>query len=149
MRRLLPLLVVLTVVASAYAQEPRNTPNLRHDSADPDAATMAPRLFPPNPDGSAEILSSPDDYDVPAMTEHPATTDAYRHAIMAGGNLTYHGGDVINVAKVVCIFWGPTWASGGSDNGKPGPRKDYGDNYYAAFVIDPDGYRLEAYTAGK
>ena len=37
-------------------------------------------------------------------------------------------------------------AAGGRDNGKPGLRKDYGDDYYAAFVIDPDGYRLEAYT---
>ena len=27
----------------------------------------------------------------------------------------------------------------------PGIRADYGPNYYAAFVIDPDGYRLEAY----
>jgi len=36
---------------------------------------------------------------------------------------------------------------GGKDNGRPGLRKDYGDNYYAAFVIDPDGYRLEAYCA--
>lgn len=35
--------------------------------------------------------------------------------------------------------------AGGSDNGKPGLRADYGDKYYAAFVIDPDGYRLEAY----
>ena len=35
--------------------------------------------------------------------------------------------------------------SGGRDNGRPGVRKDYGDNYYAAFVIDPEGYRLEAY----
>ncbi len=35
--------------------------------------------------------------------------------------------------------------SGGRDNGKPGVRKDYGDKYYAAFVSDPDGYRLEAY----
>jgi hypothetical protein len=35
--------------------------------------------------------------------------------------------------------------SGGKDNGKPGLRADYGDNYYAAFVVDPDGYRLEAY----
>jgi catechol 2,3-dioxygenase-like lactoylglutathione lyase family enzyme len=35
--------------------------------------------------------------------------------------------------------------AGGRDNGKPGVRKDYGDNYYAAFIIDPDGYRLEAY----
>ncbi len=35
--------------------------------------------------------------------------------------------------------------SGAHDNGKPGLRKDYGDNYYAAFITDPDGYRLEAY----
>ena len=35
--------------------------------------------------------------------------------------------------------------AGGSDNGPPGLRAAYGDNYYAAFVIDPDGYRLEAY----
>jgi catechol 2,3-dioxygenase-like lactoylglutathione lyase family enzyme len=37
--------------------------------------------------------------------------------------------------------------AGGRDNGKPGVRKDYGDDYYAAFVADPDGYRLEAYTS--
>lgn len=35
--------------------------------------------------------------------------------------------------------------AGGQDNGKPGPRRDYGATYYAAFVIDPEGYRLEAY----
>jgi len=34
---------------------------------------------------------------------------------------------------------------GGRDNGKPGLRADYGPSYYAAFVVDPDGYRLEAY----
>jgi len=33
---------------------------------------------------------------------------------------------------------------GGSDNGAPGLRPHYGPNYYAAFVIDPDGYRIEA-----
>ncbi|KAJ7933958.1 Glyoxalase/Bleomycin resistance protein/Dihydroxybiphenyl dioxygenase [Mycena leptocephala] len=33
---------------------------------------------------------------------------------------------------------------GGKDNGKPGVRKHYGDNYFAAFVICPDGWRLEA-----
>ena len=33
---------------------------------------------------------------------------------------------------------------GGRDNGAPGPRPDYGPSYYAAFVKDPDGYRLEA-----
>jgi hypothetical protein len=37
----------------------------------------------------------------------------------------------------------------GRDNGKPGGRADYGENYYAAFVVDPEGYRLEAYTSAK
>jgi catechol 2,3-dioxygenase-like lactoylglutathione lyase family enzyme len=36
-------------------------------------------------------------------------------------------------------------ASGGTDNGKPGLRPDYGFGYYAAFVVDPDGYRIEAH----
>lgn len=36
-------------------------------------------------------------------------------------------------------------AAGGHDNGKPGLRADYDANYYAAFVVDPDGYRIEAY----
>ena len=40
-------------------------------------------------------------------------------------------------------------AHGGRDNGKPGVRKDYGPHYYAAFVHDPEGYRLEAYYGGK
>ena len=35
--------------------------------------------------------------------------------------------------------------AGGTDNGKPGLRPDYGENYYAAFIVDPDGYRIEAY----
>jgi catechol 2,3-dioxygenase-like lactoylglutathione lyase family enzyme len=35
--------------------------------------------------------------------------------------------------------------AGGRDNGAPGVRADYGPSYYAAFVIDPDGYRLEAH----
>lgn len=37
-------------------------------------------------------------------------------------------------------------AAGGKDNGKPGPRADYGPTYYAAFLIDPEGYRIEAHT---
>jgi catechol 2,3-dioxygenase-like lactoylglutathione lyase family enzyme len=35
--------------------------------------------------------------------------------------------------------------AGGRDHGEPGLRANYGANYYAAFVIDPDGYRIEAY----
>jgi catechol 2,3-dioxygenase-like lactoylglutathione lyase family enzyme len=35
--------------------------------------------------------------------------------------------------------------AGGSDNGAPGLRREYSPGYYAAFAIDPDGYRIEAY----
>jgi catechol 2,3-dioxygenase-like lactoylglutathione lyase family enzyme len=38
-------------------------------------------------------------------------------------------------------------AAGGRDNGKPGIRAEYAPDYYAAFVVDPDGYRIEAYCA--
>ncbi|WP_163988954.1 VOC family protein [Pyxidicoccus caerfyrddinensis] len=34
--------------------------------------------------------------------------------------------------------------AGGKDNGAAGPRPDYGPDYYAAFLIDPDGNNVEA-----
>lgn len=35
-------------------------------------------------------------------------------------------------------------AAGGRDNGKPGLRPQYHASYYAAFIVDPDGHRIEA-----
>ncbi|MBT1176768.1 VOC family protein [Bifidobacterium callimiconis] len=37
-------------------------------------------------------------------------------------------------------------AAGGTDNGAPGPRPNYGPTYYAAFVHDPEGNNIEACT---
>ena len=34
--------------------------------------------------------------------------------------------------------------AGGKGNGEPGLRTHYHDSYYAAFIIDPDGYGIEA-----
>lgn len=39
-------------------------------------------------------------------------------------------------------------AIGGADNGAPGLRPHYGANYYAAFLVDPDGHRVEAVING-
>ena len=47
----------------------------------------------------------------------------------------------------VDAFHAAALATGGRDNGAPGLRADYGPDYYAAFAIDPDGYRLEAYCS--
>ena len=35
-------------------------------------------------------------------------------------------------------------AAGGRDNGAPGIRAHYDENYYAAYVLDPDGNNVEA-----
>jgi catechol 2,3-dioxygenase-like lactoylglutathione lyase family enzyme len=45
----------------------------------------------------------------------------------------------------VDAFHSAAMASGGHDNGAPGLRPIYAPDYYAAFIIDPDGYRIEAY----
>lgn len=44
----------------------------------------------------------------------------------------------------VDAFHAAAIAAGGVDDGAPGPRPHYSPTYYAAFVIDPDGYKLEA-----
>ena len=49
----------------------------------------------------------------------------------------------------VAAFHKAAIAHGGRDNGKPGVREAYGPEYYAAYVFDPEGYRLEAYHEGK
>jgi catechol 2,3-dioxygenase-like lactoylglutathione lyase family enzyme len=41
-------------------------------------------------------------------------------------------------------FYKAAMASGGRDNGAPGPRPHYHENYYGAFVLDPDGHNIEA-----
>ncbi|HSQ81380.1 MAG TPA: VOC family protein [Casimicrobiaceae bacterium] len=44
----------------------------------------------------------------------------------------------------VAGFHAAALSAGAIDNGPPGLREHYGPSYFAAFVIDPDGYRLEA-----
>ncbi len=44
----------------------------------------------------------------------------------------------------VDVFFSAGLAAGGIDNGAPGLRGHYHPDYYAAFVLDPDGYNIEA-----
>ena len=48
----------------------------------------------------------------------------------------------------VDAFYAAALAHGGADNGKPGLRPEYHANYYGAFAVDPDGWRIEAYFSG-
>jgi len=47
-------------------------------------------------------------------------------------------------AEAVAAFHAAAVAAGGTDEGPPGPRPQYGERYWAAFVRDPDGHKLEA-----
>lgn len=44
----------------------------------------------------------------------------------------------------VDAFYAEAMAAGGTDNGAPGLRPHYHENYYGAFVRDPDGNNIEA-----
>jgi len=48
-----------------------------------------------------------------------------------------------NRAEVDAFYQGAL-AAGAQDNGAPGPRPDYTLDYYACFILDPDGYNIEA-----
>jgi catechol 2,3-dioxygenase-like lactoylglutathione lyase family enzyme len=45
-------------------------------------------------------------------------------------------------------FHAAALAAGGRDHGAPGIRAQYHPNYYAAFVLDPDGHNIEAVFHG-
>ena len=70
------------------------------------------------------------------QTEHPVSADE-----KSGLHFCFTAPD----AAAVDAFHATAMAAGGHDNGAPGLRPIYGPDYYAAFIIDPDGYRIEAY----
>ncbi|MER9250914.1 VOC family protein [Mesorhizobium sp. M0598] len=50
----------------------------------------------------------------------------------------------VNGRAAVDAFYRAALDAGGADNGVPGPRPEYAENHYACFVLDPDGYNIEA-----
>ncbi len=45
---------------------------------------------------------------------------------------------------LVDAFYAAAMAAGGRDNGAPGLRPHYHEHYYGGFVLDPDGFNVEA-----
>jgi len=113
MKKMLPIAFALVVVAgSVLAQD---IEELNPQVGNPNK----PHIMVTNPDGTARMahmVDEPGDVPVANAADETASNEANFKAISNAVNLSYHGGDVINTAKVVCIFWGPTWATGGSDH---------------------------------
>ena len=55
-----------------------------------------------------------------------------------------HVAFIADTKAQVQAFHREALAHGGSDEGSPGPRPHYGPDYYAAYVRDPDGNKLQA-----
>ncbi|SHM45903.1 Catechol 2,3-dioxygenase [Sphingobium sp. YR657] len=64
-----------------------------------------------------------------------------RPGIVEGG--AAHVGFVANSQNEVNAAYAAAMAAGATDNGAPGTRLHYDPRYYAANVLDPDGYSLE------
>jgi catechol 2,3-dioxygenase-like lactoylglutathione lyase family enzyme len=82
----------------------------------------------------------------------PGKDDVFAIRLRADGVIA--PGDGFHVAfsapsrDAVTAFYRAAIDHGGTDNGGVGLHPEYGPGYFAAFVIDPDGYRIEALKYG-
>ncbi len=61
-------------------------------------------------------------------------------AASRGAHVSFRAAD----RAAVDAFHAAALQAGATDDGVPGPRPHYHADYYAAFVLDPDGHRIEA-----
>ena len=72
--------------------------------------------------------------------EHGMDLGVVRRDPVGGAHVAFKCGD----HGTVDAFYAAALAAGGRDNGAPGLRTHYHENYYAAFVQDADGNNIEA-----
>jgi len=65
------------------------------------------------------------------------------HETVAAPSPGFHIAFAAPSREAVAHFHSAALRHGGQDNGMPELCPEYGEHYYAAFVIDPDGYRIE------
>jgi catechol 2,3-dioxygenase-like lactoylglutathione lyase family enzyme len=63
-----------------------------------------------------------------------------RRPVAAGGGHVCFAASGIPAVKGA---WEAGVAAGGTDDGAPGQRPEYGATYYSAYLCDPDGNRVE------
>lgn len=63
-----------------------------------------------------------------------------------GADSGAHAALRVRTSELVDAFHAAAVAAGGRSDGAPGLRPQHGEGYYAAFIRDPDGNRVEAVT---
>ena len=94
----------------------------------------------------ATALSAGDGYAGYGTAEPQFWIQGSTHPVPADSRSGMHFCFTATTRAAVDGFHAAGLSHGGTDNGAPGLRPDYGPDYYASFIIDPDGYRVEAHT---
>ena len=89
-----------------------------------------------------EVNLSVDDYI--AFGSSTNTHLFWLHKADGGATTNLHLAFDANAREDVKKFFDAALKHGGTSNGEPGPRKEHGPKYYAAYVFDPDGNNIEA-----
>jgi catechol 2,3-dioxygenase-like lactoylglutathione lyase family enzyme len=87
-----------------------------------------------------ERLYTDEDYAGYGANEKAFFWIGLREASQAGAHVAFTTQD----RQTVDRFHQAALAAGGIDHGPPGLRPHYHENYYGAFVLDPDGHNIEA-----
>jgi catechol 2,3-dioxygenase-like lactoylglutathione lyase family enzyme len=78
----------------------------------------------------------------------PGTEDEFAIRLRSQGGVVssdgFHVAFRARSREAVAAFYRAALEKGGRDNGGVGSHPEYGPNYFAAFVFDPDGHRIEA-----
>jgi catechol 2,3-dioxygenase-like lactoylglutathione lyase family enzyme len=90
------------------------------------------------------VLASSDDASAGLGPAGEPSLWLYRNATATTAHVAFRAPDRAAVDR----FFKAGLEAGGRDNGKPGVRTDYSPNYYAAFLLDPDGNNVEAVYLG-
>jgi catechol 2,3-dioxygenase-like lactoylglutathione lyase family enzyme len=87
-----------------------------------------------------ERLHTEEDYAGYGANEKAFFWIGLRDASQTGAHVAFASED----RETVDRFHQAALAAGGTDHGPPGLRPHYHENYYGAFVLDPDGHNIEA-----
>ena len=104
------------------------------------AASKAFFLKALEPIGVAVISEGPPTYGVELAAMDKASLCLFQTAEKPAH---LHLAFVADNRQQVDVFYRAALEAGGKDNGAPGLRAQYSGNYYAAFVIGPDGHNIE------
>jgi catechol 2,3-dioxygenase-like lactoylglutathione lyase family enzyme len=66
--------------------------------------------------------------------------------VLPSERVTPGTGHVCFAAKAIPAVkaaWEAGMQAGGRDGGRPGAKPQYGSGYYSAYLLDPDGHRIE------